>query len=632
MIKIWILYVFFILASCQSVKFIKNQDLVSPEFLKNIREAKVFLNENKNEEAWSKLSEFGAWNLNETEQALVNNMQGSILQRQGRGGEAQTYFQNALKTSPRGSEIESQVKLNLSKLIYSRGEYRSSWQILSTLSRGILYPQERKKHDLFRYELAKKLNLNKEGVKSLINYFDSFKSYEEVVGDEFSQRVLLEFASLSKENKEELISAFKEKNFIEPFLIKKYLNDYIHGMDENEKLHLLDKIKRYELDGSTSRTFQDYRNFEFLSGKLDSASIGVALPLSGEMAKFGRKVLEGIDLALFDLYGADKPKVYIRDTHDNGVMARLAIKSLIEDHNVSYIIGGMLSHTANEEYLEAKKYSTLFFSISPIYLSFTEKNSLLFEVFGSIESQVGKFLSPENLEKNGRDFIMLYPNTEAGHYYYNEVLRQAPLAGANLVDSLSFVSKSGNYQEAVKKILQVGYIKTIEENEAVYTPIKIDDEDKNKRLELPYNTVYIPSNFNDALQLIPSFRYFEARGLRYYGGPAWRSQTFLSRHRGFEKIFFISSEESILARRFERIYQDRFKIKPGLIEQMAYEAISLGQRIFTQKFTDRSALFNHLNELTFLEGSSSSWIKSKGIWLKKMSTYKVDGKKYIKKN
>lgn len=637
--KYFLYFLLFLALSCQSVKLIKNQDLVSESFLSHLRSVKSLSANGNNEQAWNKLGELNTWNLNDTENALADNLRGSILFKANNLEKAKKYFERALESATKGSEVEAQVKLNLATLYFKEGNKELSWNILEGISGEALYESEREKFYIFHYKVASSMGIPARGLPSLIKYFERASSYREVIENPVSQHLIVEFSKLPRDQQEEVLRGIQAKNFSEPLLIQKYLNEYMYLSNSSFVSGLISKLKLYESDPNVQTLRSHFDESSTGSQALDSQAIGLVIPLSGKMARFGKSVLKGIDVALFDIYGEAKPKVFVEDSHSNNVASRLAVKKLIEEHKVSYIIGGVFTQTASDEYLEAKKYGTLFFSLSPIYLNFAEKNSILFEVFGSIESQVAELLSEESIERNGKNFVMVYPETEAGRTYYKEVLRQAPSKNAVLVDAISFTPNQNNYQETVKKLLGVGYYKKYlsesatgefkdltGESKFVYVPVAQDrDKDgKSQILSLNYKWAYVPALPNDALQIIPSFRYFEARGLSYFGGPSWETKTFLERHIGLGSLYFIAGQNSVLQKRFSRIYQDRFSHLPGVVEEMAYESVSLGKRLMEAGFSKRSELINHISTLKFLEGYSSSWHKEDGIWFKDMDTYKIN--------
>ena len=85
----------FLFSACRTVKLLKNQDLASQKFLDHIREAKSLSNEKQYKQAWAKLGELNEWKLNDTENALADNLRGSILFKVKNLPKAEKYFQNA---------------------------------------------------------------------------------------------------------------------------------------------------------------------------------------------------------------------------------------------------------------------------------------------------------------------------------------------------------------------------------------------------------------------------------------------------------------------------------------------------------------------------------------------------------
>lgn len=76
------------------------------------------------------------------------------------------------------------------------------------------------------------------------------------------------------------------------------------------------------------------------AGNADIRSVGVILPLSGERAELGRRMLEAIKLGLgMAGSGASPPAVHVEDSRSDPMNAAMAVNRLTREKNVAAIIG-----------------------------------------------------------------------------------------------------------------------------------------------------------------------------------------------------------------------------------------------------------------------------------------------------
>ena len=181
--------------------------------------------------------------------------------------------------------------------------------------------------------------------------------------------------------------------------------------------------------------------------KIDSNAIGIILPFSGKRSVFSDRAMMGIDFAIRRLKERYKNiKIYSADSQGNSLVGRRKVQELIEKHSVSFIIGGLFSDEAKEEYLEARKYGVMFFSLAQIFLPRKEKGFLLVEIPGSVESQVKRTLSADIIGEFGKKIAILYPDSDRGRAYINEVWMQTLGTDIAVVDIQSYAKGTRDFQ------------------------------------------------------------------------------------------------------------------------------------------------------------------------------------------
>lgn len=324
-------------------------------------------------------------------------------------------------------------------------------------------------------------------------------------------------------------------------------------------------------------------------------------------------------------------KLYTRDNRNNPTVARNLVHDLVHKHHVSVIIGGLFPSTAKEEFLEARKYGALFISLSPVHLEKEEKNHLLIEVPGSVQSQVAAIFSDKFLEKNGNEIAMLYPESEGGHAYANEVWRKAKEGKIKIKSLASYDKNVKDYREWVQKLLGLKYSRERKEELELWKEIYSLEKKTSsiRRIQtlkpvVDFDWVFTPSYPHEAIQIIPAFNYFDARNLKFVGGPSWMSRRLVNEQRNLGKLSFVGDDPEDFKKDFVPAFSKRNSSKPGLVETLAYEGMNLSLKVIRDsQFEKREELERKLINLQELEGITGQWSLSEGVWIKAMDVMSI---------
>ncbi|MCO4756317.1 MAG: ABC transporter substrate-binding protein, partial [Bacteriovoracaceae bacterium] len=483
--------------------------------------------------------------------------------------------------------------------------------------------------------MAQGQDAHKAIVSSLIYLLKDKQLFSEINQSEYKAQLMDSFRKLSSSERVFLLERNDEKEAViipylaaEEALQRYYFGDRAGAEDVLEWLE--NKFGNFEDVQSFVSEFQ-YRIENF--AKVDVGAIGVVLPLSGDKERFGKKALMGIDTALNQNDNQLlSVKLYTRDNKNNSTVARKLVHDLIQKHHVSVIIGGLFPSTAKEEYLEARKYGALFISLSPVYLDKEEKNHLLIEIPGSVQSQVAAIFSDEFLAKNGNNIAMIYPDSEGGLAYVNEVWRKSNEGKINIKSLASYDKNVKDYREWVQKLLGLKYTSERSEEFDLWKEI-YSLEKKNSSIRriqtlkpvVDFDWVFAPSYPHEALQIIPSFTYFDAKGLMYVGGPSWMSRKLVKEQRNLGALRFVGDDPKDFDRSFMKTFADRNNARPALVETLAYEGMNLALSVVEgTKFEKREELERKLVNLEKIKGITGQWYLEEGVWLKELDILKIN--------
>ena len=372
--------------------------------------------------------------------------------------------------------------------------------------------------------------------------------------------------------------------------------------------------------------------------KINSNAIGVIVPLTGSLGRYGNKVVEGINTGLEKEKNINKNlNLYLKDNQNNSFLSRKLIKELVLKHHVAVIVGGLFPHLAKEEYLEARKYGVLYISLSPVFLPRSEKNHLLIEIPGSVESQIMSVLTPENLNHLGRKVSVMYPWTDDGKVYVDELWSKHKSKEIDLVNIESYPRGIDDYRKSVKGVLGLKYPREREEEFKIWNEIK-DINKRNVRIVnvlppvIDFDWIFIPSLPREAIQILPTFSFFDAKNVKFVGGPSWINKNIQKERKNLGgTVYMIGNDSSDINVSFMQSYKEVNGNYPGLVDTISYEAIRvISQLVGMDDFSKREDFEKKISSTDEVKGVTSSWKLQSGLWIKKMNLLKVSSQGFTK--
>ena len=300
--------------------------------------------------------------------------------------------------------------------------------------------------------------------------------------------------------------------------------------------------------------------------------------------------------------------------------------------------GGLFAREAKKEYLEARRLGVFFISLSQIYLSREEKDHLLLEVPSSIESIVDGLFQENHLELFGRKTAIIHPETDRGKIFAHEFWSQAQLKGIKVTDVLSYKKGTKDYRKPVKKLLGLEYRRERQEEYNLLEKIYAHEGKHSMRRvqvlrpQIDFDWVFIPAFPLEAVQIIPSFNYFDASNVKIIGGSSWRSKRLSRESYKFKKIYFLG-DDSINLDDFNQWFLQEYGLSGGVIEMIAFDAFKITDFLLKQKeFESRNELDIFIRGLDKLSGRTGSWNQVSGVWIKKTNSFHLNNGKIVESN
>ncbi len=604
-----------ILVPSEKVQEVEQYDpRYSKDFVNKIKQAKKLIIEKKFNESRALLNTLNDKKISNIERGEKYNILGLIYFNQDQYSKSQILFNKALGQINENSKLKNQILLNLSASHYKKNEISRSATILTQINESKLPKFDIKKKHLLSFFLAHKLKRDKEEVHALINYFQFDQNRSDVLSSKFFSLLKEKFLGFSPET---------QKSYIEKYKVQKNnlaFKELVLSLNNSFK----QQGNRYAVDELTSIVGSEYLQYQSSISyhePIERNKIGLILPLTGEKSNFANKVLNGITVALQNI--PEKFELVVKDSQNIPAIASEKVSELILQDNVSLVIGGLFSNTSEREYEAARKHGSVFLSLSQVNTSRFNKNKLLFEIQGSVESQVRAALDKENLSFLGSRVVLLYPNNELGHGYLDEFWNQTGDRGFDLVETSGYEKGINDFRPAIGKLSGIEFSK---QKEREYRELVKIYKKENKDIEeidllkptIEYDWVFIPSFPKEALQILPSFKYLGIKDAKFVGGPSWVSRSLVAQKKYLKNVNYVTDLEGEKKNQFIQQYKTSAGVMPKLLETLGFDTVYLARNILANNFSTRSELASYLDSKKNEIGYLGEWFSEGSIWYKKM--------------
>ncbi len=586
----------------------------SKKFVATIRKAKELIAEGKNLEAESLLNSLEQKKLSEIEAAEKANVLGVSAYSSRDYSKAKQLFLSSLSSVNENSKLRNQVLLNLAAVDYKKNDINNSAKSLVQIDESRLPKFDAKKKHLLSFLIANKLKRNDEEIHALINYFRFDSNRSDVLSNKYFTYLKESFFKLSDEDKRSYITQYKNQN--KNIALRELVLTLNNQFKQKGDRYSVDQLG--QIVGSEYLQFQSEINYH---QPIERSKIGVVLPLTGDKANFANKVLNGITVAIQSM--PESFELIVRDSQNVPAIAVNKVNELIQAENVSIIIGGLFSNTSEREYEAARKSGAIFLSLSQVNTSRFNKNKLLFEIQGSVESQVRTSLSQEAASKFGTKVALLYPNNELGHSYLDEFWNQSGDKGFDLIETSGYEKGINDFRPAIGKLSGIEYTRA---KEIEYRELVKEYQKESKDISeieilkptLEYDWVFIPSYPKEALQILPSFKYLGVKKAHFVGGPSWMSRSLIAQKRFLSNINFVTDLDESKKQIFVEQYKTTSGIAPKLLETLGFDSMHLAKNILQVSFDTRSDLAESLESKNIESSFLGDWYSEDNIWYKKM--------------
>jgi ABC-type branched-subunit amino acid transport system substrate-binding protein len=328
-----------------------------------------------------------------------------------------------------------------------------------------------------------------------------------------------------------------------------------------------------------------------------TATLGVALPLSGPYRLYGERALRGVALAL-RLY--DDPQASVRvvvaDTRGDPQRATAAVGELVEK-GASAIIGPVRSAEAVTAAPAAELHGVPLLALAR-RADLAELGEFVFRLGPTATDEVRALLAHLAGTQGLRRFAILYPDDEYGQEFRNAFWEEVELRGGEIVGSEHYKPGTVDWQDPIRKLVGLYHLneeqraRIAERDRLLRRPVENASRLAAPELaDLPpyvdFEALFIADDADKAGLMLPQLRFFDIQDVVFLGPSSWNDARLVEIAGGqasgavFPAAFCPHSGgpdlDGFVARHRAAYGED-----PELVASQAFDAARLVQRYLTE--------------------------------------------------
>ncbi len=359
---------------------------------------------------------------------------------------------------------------------------------------------------------------------------------------------------------------------------------------------------------------------ELYSGPVNRKRIGILLPLSGKYENFGKRVQRAVELA-FQASTDDQSKSFELipvDSGDSAESHEVALKKLVEEQEVIAVIGPLLG-----KHLDSLRNKAAFYQIPLISVAQVQGDAdpQIFSCSISIQDQAAKIAKYAVQTLGITRFAILGPDNKAGEEmalaFWTELERlNAEVRAFELYDP-----DLTDFREPVDKTLGLFYTETRakEVQELAEKRKEMNITRKTMKTQQYFNlpplvdfeAVFIADEARTAGQVIPTYAYRDAKGLKYLGISSWNSPQLIQRAGDLVEgaafpVAFNTLNPPEETKQFYDLFHRTHSSYPGELEAVAFDAATLVLETLKESPGTRSEFTSRLEGRKNVPGATGS--------------------------
>jgi len=332
------------------------------------------------------------------------------------------------------------------------------------------------------------------------------------------------------------------------------------------------------------------------SADVDRLALGCIVPLSGEYEQYGRKIVQGIELAALPyLTIGDTPddiKLIYRDSEGDPETAREAVRSLVQEHKVIGIIGPMEGGASAAAAEEAQELKVPLITLTP-QEDIPALGGYVFRNFLTADQQI-RFLVSYTMETLGlQRFAILYPDDQYGKKYMNIFWDEVEARKGLITAAESYSRDRTDFSTEIKKLAGIFYT-------------------ESRKPVLDFQALFIPDTDYKVGLIAPQLAHFDVVGIYLLGTSLWNTPMLAQMAGPFlQKALFVDGffpqSTAPLVKSFVETYSAKYGDEPDVWAAHGFDTASiLLELIVNHNVSSRAELLDKLRQVREYPGVTGS--------------------------
>jgi branched-chain amino acid transport system substrate-binding protein len=331
----------------------------------------------------------------------------------------------------------------------------------------------------------------------------------------------------------------------------------------------------------------------------EGISIGILAPTSGPYAEYGESMIRGIRLAV---EGSDrKVKLFIRDTRGDPVQATLVSRKLIEEDQVSAILGPLRSECTIGASATAQNYKVPLITPTSNQEGIADIGDFIFQLSPSSQ-KIGEKLAQFAAKKiDIKEVVILSPDDSYGENACLGFVEKIKEAGVRILAKEIYAPGSTDFGPQLKKIREILWDEKMEREggfdstkyvDRFGEPIPVDD------IPVEVDAFFLPIYPEDVALIAPQIAFFKIQ-TKLLGTEGWSQKEVLNLSQQFtDGLVFASDfcleESNPSGRNFKKDFELLYKKSPDKVAFLSYDALRILLASLKNAFTSESIKCNLL--------------------------------------
>jgi len=346
-------------------------------------------------------------------------------------------------------------------------------------------------------------------------------------------------------------------------------------------------------------------------------TIGVVLPLSGQLAHYGEESLQGILLAAGIFRGGNEGgvRILVRDSGSRGPGAALAVQELAADPTVLAVLGPLGAAEAEAAAAQAEAAALPLLTLTA-HDSVIAQRTHVFRVGVAPRDEATALAEYAVHELGLKRFAVLHPDDTYGRGM-RDVFEDAVHARGATVTGVAAYQPGTTDFSGVMRTLAAGKLPT------------------DEAPAMPFDALFVPDSHEKVIIIAPQLAFNHLQPLRLLGSHGWQSPDLLKMagpqvEGAVLASPFDAGSSSPLVQEFVRQYQESIHAAPDVFAAQAFDAANLTLAELSRGASDRESLRAGLLRVHETPGvAGTTTIRSDGNAEKRASLLGVQGGRFV---